>query len=154
MLFLLGLGPAAGPRADALAWAFLASLFSEPLWLPIKSCLTFLDQTNWILGDVSRGEECTGGHHRCDVCDSVRVHCAYVWGLGVQGASGVPAAAPSPQPAQRHTGFPSLSFRCQFGLVTPGQGLPGLLQPRGSARTCGEAGGRMQEAGWPEPRFL
>lgn len=67
-----------------LAPEFPYALFLEPLCLPIKSCLLFLDGTNWILGDVSHGEGCAGGHHRCDACDSVHVHCAYVWSLGVQ----------------------------------------------------------------------
>lgn len=109
VLFLLGLGPAGWPCADDLAWRH--TLFSEPLWLPIKSCLTFLDGTNWILGDVNRGSG--GGGERSVQDGTTGVMCVTLcvctvgmcgaWGC--RGASRVPAAAPSPQPAQRHTGF-------------------------------------------------
>lgn len=92
-------------------------------------------ESNWILGDVNRGvagEECaegTTGVMRVTLC----VCTVGMWGLGCRGASRVPAAAPSPQPAQRHTGFSQLSSRCQFDLVTPGQGVP---WPPTATRLC------------------
>ena len=91
---------------------------------------------------MGRGvQEGTTGVMRVTLCMCTVRMCG-AWGC--RGASGVPVAAPSPQPVQRHTGF---SSRCQLGLVTPGQGVPGLLQPRGSPRTCNEAGGEDAE-GW------
>ena len=91
---------------------------------------------------MGRGvQEGTTGVMRVTLCMCTVRMCG-AWGC--RGASGVPVAAPSPQPVQRHTGF---SSRCQLGLVTPGQGVPGLLQPRGSPRTCNEAGGE-DAGGW------
>lgn len=105
-LFLLGLGPG-WPCADGLAWRSGSPDTSSqsPLWLPIKSCLTFPDGINWILGDVNRGvaggEECargTTGVMRVTLCV-----CTVGKGVGPkQRLPRVPAAAPHPQPAQRH----------------------------------------------------
>lgn len=70
--------------------------------------------------------------------------------MGPGGAEGLPESQrqhPHPNLPKGKQVFPSLSSRCQLGLVTPGQGVPGLLQPRGSPKTCNEAGGE-DAGGW------
>lgn len=101
------------------------------------------------------GEECARWHHRCDVCDSVRVHCGYVWGLGVQRGFQSPSSSTlTPTCPKTHRFFPA---------CPPGASLTWSLLVRACLASYSHAAllgpatrqvGRMQGAGWPEPRFL